>query len=58
VELVYAEIELINGEDIVLAKRHIIGEEEIKKMTINFLVDTGSYMLVLMKPYKNNCNFL
>ena len=26
--LVYAEITLINGDDITLAKRHIIGEEE------------------------------
>ena len=29
--LVYAEIILINGEDLILAKRHIIGKEEIKK---------------------------
>ena len=40
--LVYAEITLINGEDLVLAKRHIIGVGEIKEMTINMLVDTGS----------------
>ncbi len=30
--LVYAEIELINAEDIALARRHFIGEEEIKRM--------------------------
>ena len=30
--LVYADIKLINGEDLVLAKRHIIGEEEVKEM--------------------------
>jgi hypothetical protein len=29
--LVYAEIELINGEDISLSRRNIIGEDEIKK---------------------------
>jgi clan AA aspartic protease len=45
--LVYADIELINGEDIVLARRHIIGEEEIKRMNINMLVDTGSYYLCI-----------
>jgi hypothetical protein len=45
--LVYAEIELINREDITLAKRHIIGEEEIKKMTVTMLVDTGSVYLCL-----------
>lgn len=45
--LVYAEIEIINGEDIALARRHVIGEEEIKRITINALVDTGSYMLAI-----------
>jgi clan AA aspartic protease len=45
--LVYAEITLINGEDMVLAKRHIIGEEEIKKMTVTMLADSGAYMLAI-----------
>jgi clan AA aspartic protease len=45
--LVYADIELINGEDIVLAKHHVIGEEEIKKMAINILVDTGALNLCI-----------
>ncbi len=45
--LVYADIEIINGEDITLAKRHIIGEDEIKRMSVNMLVDTGSIMLAI-----------
>ena len=45
--LVYAEITLINGEDLILARRHIIGEEEVKKMTVNMLVDSGAYMLAI-----------
>lgn len=45
--LVYAEIELINGEDLILAKRNIIGEDEVKSMRVNMLVDTGSvYMCI------------
>ena len=45
--LIYAEIELINGEDIVLARRNYIGEDEIKSMRVNMLVDTGSvYMCI------------
>ncbi|HEY4061879.1 MAG TPA: aspartyl protease family protein [Puia sp.] len=45
--LIYAELELINGEDIILARRHIIGEEEIKRIHVNVLVDTGSmYMCI------------
>ena len=45
--LVYAEITLINGEDMILAKRHIIGQEEIKQMNVNMLVDSGAYMLAI-----------
>lgn len=45
--LIYAEIELINGGDLELARRKFIGEEEIKRMTITALVDTGSYMLAI-----------
>jgi clan AA aspartic protease len=45
--LVYADIELINAGDLAMARRHIIGEEEIKRMTVNMLVDTGSvYMCI------------
>ena len=44
---IYAEIELINGEDIVLARRNYIGEDEIKSIRVNMLVDTGSvYMCI------------
>jgi clan AA aspartic protease len=45
--LVYADVELINGEDLILARRHYIGEDEIKRMHVNILVDTGSYMLCI-----------
>ena len=45
--LIYADIELINGEDLVLARRHIIGEEEVKRMPTRMQVDTGSaYMCI------------
>jgi len=45
--LIYADIELINGIDLGLAKRHMIGDEEVKRMHVNMLVDTGSlYMCI------------
>lgn len=44
---VYAEIELINGDDLALARKHYIGEDEIKRMKIMALVDSGSYMLAI-----------
>lgn len=45
--MIYAEISLVNGEDLVLARRNIIGDEEVKRMRVNALVDTGSYMLCI-----------
>jgi clan AA aspartic protease len=43
--LVYAEIELINADDLALVRKNIIGEEEVKHMPVNMLVDTCAYML-------------
>jgi len=57
VGLVYADIKLINGEDLVLAKRHIIGEEEVKEMTINMLVDSGAYMLAINETIQEQLKF-
>lgn len=45
--MVYADIELINADDLALARRHIIGEEEVKKMQVNMLVDGGAYMMAI-----------
>src|ERR1700759_3670711 len=42
--IIYADIELINGEDLVLARHNYIGEDEIKKMQVSMLVDTGSVL--------------
>jgi clan AA aspartic protease len=50
--LVYADVELINGDDLALARRHIIGEDEIKHLHVNMLVDTGSYMLAINENIK------
>ena len=45
--LTYADIELINADETALAKRFVIGEEEIKRLHINILVDTGAYNLCI-----------
>ncbi len=45
--LVYADIELVNAEDLTLAKNHVIGEEEVKHMTVNMLVDSGAYNMCI-----------
>jgi clan AA aspartic protease len=55
--LIYAEIELINGDDLAYVRRNIIGEDEIKRMHINLLVDTGSYMLAINEDIQSQLQF-
>ena len=45
--LTYADIELINADDLALAKSHVIGEEAVKRLRINMLVNTGAYNLYI-----------
>ena len=45
--LVYAEIELISGDDLALYRRGFQSEGQIKRMKVNALVDSGAYMLVI-----------
>lgn len=44
---VYAEIELINGEDFLSARKNRIGQEEVRRITVTSLVDSGSVMLAI-----------
>ncbi len=45
--LVYADIELINSADVEMARRHIIGEEEVKRIRLSMLADSGAYMMAI-----------
>ena len=54
---VYAEVELTNAEDIVLARRHIIGEDEVRRMPVTMLVDTGAYMLAINESTQEQMKF-
>ena len=45
--LVYADIEIINGTELEMARRGFIDKEEVKRMYLNILVDTGSNMLAI-----------
>jgi len=45
--LIYAEIEVINGDDLAFARRNVIGEEEVRRMKITSLVDSDSIMLCI-----------
>lgn len=45
--LVYADIELINGGDLEMARRNLLDVDEVKRMHVNILVDTGAIMLCI-----------
>lgn len=34
---------MLNGEDLMLARRHIMGGEEVKQMNVNMLVDPDAF---------------
>lgn len=55
--LVHAEIELINGEDLVLARRHVIGEDEVKRMNVTMLVDTGAINMCINEHVQSYMQF-
>lgn len=55
--LIHADITLLNGEDITLARKHFIGEEEIRKMTVKMLVDTGSFYLCINEEIQTQLQF-
>jgi len=50
--LVYAEIELISVDDMALFSRGYIAEDEIKRVRVSALVDSGSYSLVIPNHIK------
>lgn len=45
--LVRAEIELVNADDLVLARKNYIDIEDIKKITVTMLVDSGANNLCI-----------
>jgi len=51
--LVYADIELISGDDVVLHRHGFLTEDKIKRITISALVDSGAYMLVISERIKD-----
>ena len=55
--IIYAEIELINGYDLENARKHIIGEDEVKRMHVNALVDTGALMLCINENIQEQLQF-
>ena len=51
--LVYAEITLINSDDIALNRRGYLKKEEIREMQVTAMVDSGATMLAINENVKN-----
>jgi len=54
--MVYADIVLINASEIEMARRHLIGEEEVKQMTVKMLVDSGAYLMGINETIREQLN--
>ena len=45
--LVYADIELINNDDLAMVRRNMIDKDEVRHMHVNMLADSGAYMMAI-----------
>jgi clan AA aspartic protease len=45
--LVYAEVELINADDLAMVRRFKIDKDEVKSIRLNMLADSGAYMMAI-----------
>ena len=54
--LIYADIELINSDDLALLRRGYLRKDEVKKIEVKALVDTGAYMLAINENLKYQLN--
>ncbi|MDQ1265732.1 MAG: hypothetical protein QG635_883 [Bacteroidota bacterium] len=50
--MIYAEIELINSDDMAFYKRKMLDKEKIRRETVKALVDSGAYMLCINEHIK------
>ena len=50
--LVYAELFLTNVEDIGLSRKGFIKEDQVRRIKVNSMVDSGAYMMVIPEHVK------
>ena len=50
--LVYAELFLTNVEDIGLLRKGFIKEDQVRRIKVNSMVDSGAYMMVIPEHVK------
>lgn len=55
--LIHAEIELINGGDLEMVRRNLMDQDEVKRMYVTMLVDTGAYNLCINEVIQEQLQF-
>lgn len=55
--LIYPEIELINGDDLVMVRRHKMEENEVRGMQVKSLVGTGTINLCINEEIQEKIQF-
>jgi clan AA aspartic protease len=56
--VVYTEITLKNGADVILARQGIRKETEIRQMTVRSIVDTGAWTMVIDKETRDKLGLM
>jgi clan AA aspartic protease len=54
--IVKADIELINADDLAMVRRHQLDKDEVKRMVVNMLVDSGAYMMAINESIQQQLN--
>jgi hypothetical protein len=55
--IVYADIELINEADVALAKRHYIGIDEVRRIRLSMMADSGAWMMAINESIQSQMEF-
>jgi len=55
--VVYADIELINAVDETMARRNLIGEEEVRRMRLSMLADSGADTMAINETIQSQMEF-
>lgn len=56
--LIYANIELINSDDLALVRRGYFAEDQVRRMIVNALVDSSAYMLAINENLRHQLGLL
>ena len=56
--LIYAELELVSAEDVLLERRGYISKAQIKREIVTALVDSGAYMMCINEHIKTQLDLM